>query len=100
MSIKTAEYINEVMANGDRLLRCPEVEALRGFRRGRIYHECRQGLLPKPIKNGSRSSAWPLSEILAVNRARIEGKTNDEIRSLVLELVAQRKAREEYGGGQ
>jgi len=85
----------DVTADGDRLLRCPEVGALRGFKRGRIYDECRQGLLTPPIKQGKRSSAWPLSEILAVNRARIAGKTDDEIRSLVLELVAQRKARPE-----
>jgi prophage regulatory protein len=91
MDIKTSEYVNDVMVNGDRLLRVPEVEALRGFKRGRIYDECRQGLLTPPIKQGKRSSAWPLSEVLAINRARIAGKTDDEIRSLVLELVAHRK---------
>jgi prophage regulatory protein len=91
MDIKTSEYVNDVMVNGDRLLRVPEVESLRGFKRGRIHYECREGLLTPPIKQGKRSSAWPLSEVLAINRARIAGKTDDEIRSLVLELVAHRK---------
>ena len=91
MTIRPEGHVSrDVTADGNRLLRCPEVEALRGFKRGRIYEECRQGLLPAPIKNGKRSSAWPLSEILAVNRARIAGKTDDEIRSLVSELVARR----------
>ena len=84
MDIKTSEYVNDVMVNGDRLLRVPEVESLRGFKRGRIHYT-------PPIKQGKRSSAWPLSEVLAINRARIAGKTDDEIRSLVLELVAHRK---------
>tara|TARA_R110002020_G_C16117125_1_gene760051 strand:- start:537 stop:827 length:291 start_codon:yes stop_codon:yes gene_type:complete len=91
MSITNAEYVNEVMANADRLLRVPEVEALRGFRRGRIYHEIREGLLTPPVKQGKRSSAWPLSEVLAINKARIAGNTEDEIRALVVALIARRE---------
>ena len=89
----TTETINIVLKNEDRLLRIPEVEALRGFKRGRIYDECRQGLLTPPIKQGKRSSAWPLSEVLAINKARIAGKTDDEIRALVVALVAKRGQR-------
>ena len=97
MAINTHGHVSsDETTDGDRLLRCPEVEDLRGFKRGRIYEECRQGLLPPPIKNGKRSSAWPLSEVLAVNRARIAGKTDDEIRQLVKDLVSQRTA----GAGQ
>ena len=79
-----------VLAHADRLLRIPDVEALRGFKRGRIYEECRQGLFTPPIKQGKRSSAWPLSEVLAINKARIAGETDDEIRALVMALVARR----------
>ncbi len=93
MTIKTLEHTSkDVTVDDDRLLRCPEVEALRGFKRGRIYQECREGLLPAPIKNGKRSLAWVLSEIRAVNRARIAGHTDDQIRALVSSLLEQRTA--------
>lgn len=54
------------------------------------YAYIANGLLPPPVKIGVRSSAWLVSEIVAVKRARIQGLTNDEIRVLVKELVAAR----------
>jgi prophage regulatory protein len=34
---------------------------------------------------------WPASEVSAINTARIAGKTDDEIRVLVVKLEAARK---------
>jgi prophage regulatory protein len=34
---------------------------------------------------------WPASEVAALNAARISGKSNSEIRDLVMKLVAARK---------
>jgi prophage regulatory protein len=49
-----------------------------------------RGLLPKAVKISERASAWPSDEIDAINRARIAGKSEDEIRQLVTDLERQR----------
>ncbi len=35
---------------------------------------------------------WPSSEVVAINAARIAGKSDEEIRALVVKLEAARKA--------
>lgn len=54
------------------------------------YDWCSKGLLTPPVKIGPRASAWPSNEIDAISDARISGKTDDEIRTLVRKLVAAR----------
>jgi len=49
------------------------------------------GLFTPGIKIG-RSNVWPESEIIALQKALIAGKSQDQIRALVVELVAKRKA--------
>ena len=49
-----------------------------------------RGLLPKAVKISERASAWPELEIDAINRARIAGKSQAEIRELVADLERQR----------
>ncbi len=51
----------------------------------------KDGLFPPPIKIG-RMSAWVAEEMAAVNRAIIMGRSDDEIRQLVEDLVAKRTA--------
>lgn len=55
-----------------------------------IYADINRGLFTKPVKVGIKSSAWPESDIEAINRARIAGKTTDEIRALVAKLESAR----------
>jgi prophage regulatory protein len=43
-----------------------------------------------PVSIGGRSVAWPEQELQAVNRARVAGKSDDEIRALVRQLEADR----------
>jgi prophage regulatory protein len=43
-----------------------------------------------PVKLGARAIGWPTEVILAINAARIAGKSDDEIRQLVRRLEAQR----------
>ena len=74
------------------LLRRPEVEACTGLRRAAIYMRIADGLLSGPIKIGVRVSGWPAREITAVNEALIAGRSDDEIRQLVKDLVDQRTA--------
>lgn len=59
--------------------------------RSAFYLDISTGLMTRPVKLGT-ASAWPAHEIDAVNRARIAGKTDDQIRQLVKKLEADRKA--------
>jgi len=77
--------------NTPKILRLPLLKIHTGKSKSTIYVDIKQGLFPPPVKIGARASGWPASEIDAVNAARIAGKSNDEIRSLVADLVTARK---------
>jgi prophage regulatory protein len=55
-----------------------------------IYLDIQNKTFPSQISLGSRSVGYILSEVNAVIHARIAGKSNEEIKELVLELEAQR----------
>ncbi len=74
------------------ILRLPAVKSESGLSRSTIYLRIAQGLWTKPVNLGARAVGWPSSEIAAINTARIAGKTDDEIRELVVKLEAARKA--------
>ena len=75
------------------ILRRPAVETMTGLKRASIYVRIAAGLLPSPVRIGARVSGWPAREITAVNEAIIAGKSDDEIRQLVVDLVSRRSAR-------
>jgi prophage regulatory protein len=72
--------------------RLPTVKHESGLSGSTIYLRIAQGLWTKPVSLGGRSVGWPASETIALNSARIAGKTDDEIRALVQKLEAGRKA--------
>lgn len=74
-----------------RLLRLPAVLSETGYSRSMIYSMISLGLWPRQVKLGGRVVAWPEREVNALINARIAGQTEDEIRSLVTQLEAQRK---------
>ena len=74
-----------------KILRLPAVKDAIGDSRSTIYVRIAEGLFPKPIKLGPRARGWPDNEIAALNIARIAGKSDDEIRILVIKLHAARK---------
>lgn len=74
------------------ILRLPKIKAESGYSRSMIYLLISQGLWPKPVSLGARAVGWPAREVAAMNAARIAGKTDDEIRSLVTKLEVARKA--------
>ena len=80
----TATYSPPQKPIDSTLLRWPEVEARSGLKRAAIYARIAAGLLPRP--------GWPAREITAVNEALIQGRSDDEIRHLVANLVAKRTA--------
>ncbi|WP_240908374.1 helix-turn-helix transcriptional regulator [Sutterella wadsworthensis] len=75
--------------------RAKEAQEHTALARSTFYAYIAQGLLPPPIKLGERASAWLVSEIVAVNKARILGKMNEEIKALVSSLVEARSRMED-----
>ncbi len=74
------------------ILRLPAVVRERGRSRSAHYLDIQQGLFTRPVAIGLRAVGWPADEVAALNAARISGKTDDEIRALVVKLEAARKA--------
>lgn len=73
------------------ILRMPAVKAETGHRsHASIYNAINAGLFTKPVPIGQRSVGWPSNEVEAINTARIAGKTEAEIRDLVIRLHARR----------
>jgi prophage regulatory protein len=73
------------------ILRLPEVKRRRGFRAdASVYNEVREGLFTTGVAISQRSKGWPDYEVDAINAARVAGKSNQDIRSLVQMLHAKR----------
>ena len=72
------------------ILRRNQVEAETGYSRSTIYLRITQGLFIKPVSLGARAVGFPAGEISALNAARIAGKSDNDIRVLVLRLQAAR----------
>ena len=73
------------------ILRRKHVENRTGLSRSTIYLRIQEGTFPRPVSLGSRAVGWPSDEVAALNAARIAGKSDDEIRTLVAKLEAARK---------
>jgi len=73
------------------ILRLPTVKALTGLSRSTIYLRIGDGVFTKPVSLGGRSVGWPANEVASLIAARIAGKSDTEIRTLVESLEADRK---------
>lgn len=73
------------------IFRREQVQICTGLSRSTIYLRISQGLWTKPVSLGARAVGWPAQEVAALNAARIAGKSNDEIRQLVIKLETARK---------
>ena len=73
------------------LYRRPVVEAAMGKTRSTLYRDIQKGVLTKPVSIGGERVAWPANEIQAINQARIAGKSDADIKLLVIELEALRR---------
>lgn len=74
------------------ILRRKQVEAISSLSCSTLYQRMSLGLWPKSVRIGSRAVGWPAGEVIALNAARIAGKSDDEIRQLVAKLEAARSA--------
>lgn len=72
--------------NTNTLLRKPSVLSMTGFGNTLLYKRINAGLFTRPIRIGTRLSAWRASEVDEINRAIIAGKSDEEIRTLVKTL--------------
>jgi len=61
-----------------------------GIGNSTLYEWIGRGLMPPGVALGLRSVGWPAHELDAVAAARIAGKSEEEIRALVRELIAAR----------
>ena len=75
-----------------KILRIKQVKERTGLPNSTIYYHIENGTFIKPIKLGERISGWLESEVDAIMGARIAGKDEAEIKSLVLSLENQRVA--------
>jgi prophage regulatory protein len=80
-----------------KILRMPSLKEASGYSRSTIYLRISQGTWTRPVSLGARAVGWPESDVIALNAARISGKSDMEIRALVCELEALRLAPEVKG---
>jgi prophage regulatory protein len=73
------------------ILRLPAIKTTTGLSRSTIYLRIAQGFFTKPVSLGGRAVGWPSNEVVALNVARIAGKSDAEVRDLVVKLEAARK---------
>lgn len=74
------------------IYRLPAVKSESGLSRSTIYLRSAQGLWTKPVSLGAQAVGRPSGEVAAINAARIAGKSDEEVRALVVKLEAARKA--------
>lgn len=73
------------------ILRMPAVKLETGHRsHASIYTAIKAGLFTRPVQIGRRSVGWPSSEVMAINAARVAGKSEPELRELVNRLHTKR----------
>ena len=73
------------------ILRLPDIKTSTGLSRSTIYLRIAQGVFTKPVSLGGRAVGWPSNEVVALNAARIAGKSDAEVRDLVVKLESARK---------
>jgi len=74
------------------LIRRPPVLSITQRSKSALQLDEKAGLFCPPIAIGDRAVAYIKHEVEAVIQARIEGKSKEQIKSLVQELIQQRQA--------
>ena len=83
-----------------RMLRIPAVLDRRGNRsRSQHYADIAAGTWTPGVALGKRARAWPEHEVEALLAARLAGATDEDMRRVVSELLAQRGAAHSCTGG-
>lgn len=69
-----------------------DIAERRGTSRVSTWRQSRAGLLPPPVKLSPGCTRWATHEVDAVDRARLAGAGDAEIKALVTKLIADRTA--------
>mgnify|MGYP001137939030 CR=1 FL=1 len=85
-----------MLNNSLQLLRRNEVIRLTARSRSALLIDEKKGLFCPPISIGDRAVAYVKSEVETIIQARIKGKTHEQIRVLVSNLLAERQSKLEY----
>jgi len=73
------------------ILRLPEIKRVLGHRAdASVYNAIRAGLFTTGVAIGQRARGWPDYEAQEIAAARVAGKSDAEIRELVIRLHAKR----------
>ena len=75
-----------------KILRMKQIRAQFNIPPSTIYDHIEKGLFVRTIKFGERISGWLESECVAIMSARIAGKSEADIKTLVTDLQNQRVA--------
>jgi prophage regulatory protein len=81
-----AQQLNDAL----RIIRIKQIKAQTGLPNSTLYDHIKKGLFCRSIKLSERCSGWLESECVAIMGARIAGKSEAEIKELVLSLENQR----------
>jgi prophage regulatory protein len=73
------------------ILRIRDICDRKGECRSTYYNRIRDGLWPKPIALGPRLVGMPEYEFDAMMAAQVAGRSTEEIKALVLQLIEARK---------
>ena len=79
------------MMDLETIIRPSEMKAHTGQAISSAYADVKEGLLPPPIKLGKRASGWIAREIAEIQKARIQGRSEAEIKTLVRDLMRRRR---------
>lgn len=79
-------------SSSPQIYRKPALKAILSIADSTIHLHVSQGLITRAIQLGPRAVGWPAREIDAILSARIAGKTQDEIKALVVSLTAARQS--------
>ena len=69
----------------------PDAQKALGLGATAFYERVEQGLIPRPFRLGAHASGLLSTEIEAIIRAWAAGISQDELRTLVAELTAERQ---------
>jgi predicted DNA-binding transcriptional regulator AlpA len=87
---------NQALNDPNAILRKPELGPIDGLSNSARDREIRRGTYPAQVKLStdprSRAVGWLLGEVLARRDAVIQGKSDDEVRKLVADMIAARRA--------
>lgn len=83
--------INKYPKHFSQIIRRPEVLQMTGWSKSTLYNRINEGLFVEPISLGVRSVGFSHDEVQQIINYMIAGKSQDELRQLVIDLVTNRQ---------